>query len=615
IPVIFVKGIAGLILKDLAYTITFALFISLVMALTLVPVLCSKFLRLQKGSVISQRVSKMDRVDLEISLADLELQTGNKIFDRLASLIQRALVKIDEFYERALNWAVRHSLAVIATAIILLAISISSIILLGMEFLPETDEAQFSINIETKIESPYTVTEEKVKEVENLIIGTLGPELDSLSSIIGRSGGYASLSEKGSPYARITVNLVNKDLRKRSIWQIVNFLTREIKNKIVDINFFINIEGMASLASTATGETKQIAAEIAGDNLEESSLYAEKIAGIIAGVKGTRDVAVSYKTGKPEIQFQVKRREAVSLGLSPLEIAATIRTAYNGTEVSRFKRNDDTYDIYVLLKDADRNSLSQMRKIFFINPQGTKILLENVVDIQEAKGPVVIERKNKTRLIKVTASLTGERPLNRVMQAIEKEVDAMGSKPMGLRLEFTGSSKQMGESFRDLFLALLIGAGLVYVIMASQFESLLHPFIIMFAIPFASIGLVFALMITNTSFSIVAFIGAILLVGYVVNNAIVLVDYMNILQRHGLPLEHAVVVGGKTRLKPVLMSTMTTMLGLIPMALGIGTGAELRAPMARAVLGGLSTSTLITLILIPTIYWLVESRLRRKVKT
>jgi len=212
----------------------------------------------------------------------------------------------------------------------------------------------------------------------------------------------------------------------------------------------------------------------------------------------------------------------------------------------------------------------------------------------------------------VTASLTGERALNRVMDEIRARIAALPSPPPGIHLAITGSRSQMVEAFRDLLFALLLGAGLVYVVMANQFESLLHPLIIMFAIPFSLIGLTAALLITNTTFSIVAFIGAILLVGYVVNNAILLIDYINVLRRSGLPLEKAIAVGGRTRLKPILMSTGTTALGLLPMALGLGTGSELRAPMARAVFGGLASSTLITLILIPTIYYLIESKLKRK---
>jgi HAE1 family hydrophobic/amphiphilic exporter-1 len=330
-------------------------------------------------------------------------------------------------------------------------------------------------------------------------------------------------------------------------------------------------------------------------------------------VAGTRDVDISYKTGKPEVQFRVKRREAATLGISPLEIAATIRAAYKGMAVSRYSQGSDSYDVYVLLREEDRNSLDRIGNLFLVNRAGTRIPLENVVDIRQAAGPVAIERANKTRLIKVTTALTGERPLNRVTDDIRGRLRGLGAPASGITSTLTGSNSQMRDTFRDMLFALLLGAGLVYVVMANQFESLLHPLIVMFSIPFGLIGLVAALLVTGTTLSLVAFIGAILLVGYVVNNAILLIDYFRVLRRSGLSLEKAVVIGGRTRLKPILMSTGTTLLGMLPMALGVGTGAEMRAPMARAVFGGLLSSTLITLILIPTMYYLVESlRERRK---
>ena len=197
------------------------------------------------------------------------------------------------------------------------------------------------------------------------------------------------------------------------------------------------------------------------------------------------------------------------------------------------------------------------------------------------------------------------------MEDIRGEIDRMGNPPLGINMEFAGSSKDMAESFKSLFLALIFAVGLVYMVLASQFESLLHPFVVMFSVPFAVIGLVASHLLTGTTFSMMSFVGAILLVGIVVNNAIVLIDYINLLRSRGIPLKEAIIKGGKTRLKPILMTTLTTVFAMLPMSLGIGTGAELRAPMGRAIVGGLTTSTLVTLILIPTLYWIVESRVRR----
>jgi HAE1 family hydrophobic/amphiphilic exporter-1 len=612
VPLVFVSGLANIIMRDLAYTYSFSMVVSLLMALTLVPVLCVRFLKLSAGTTIAKRRLHGQKIDLEISLADVELHTGIAPVDRASSLVRRAILWLDEAYERALQWSIRHAAAVIAVAIGLFAASLASILLLGMEFLPETDEGRFTIALETKVESPFEKTETKVKQVEAILREDLGKDLASLSSVIGRSGSGGHLGTTGSHLASVSVSLVPKDARGRSVWSIINEISRKIRSRVTDVKFTASVEGLSSLINLAAGSPKPIVAEISGADLSRSSAFARAVSAEMEKVSGTRDVDVSYKTGKPEIQFRVKRREAASLGLSPLEIAATIRAAYRGAQVSRYKQGDDTYDVYLLLRDEDRNSLTRIESLFLVNPAGTRIPLENLVEIRQETGPVSVERSDKTRMIKVTAALTGERPLNKVMADVRTRVSRLGPPPSGISLALTGTNKQMTEAFRDLLFALLLGVGLVYVIMANQFESLLHPLIIMFSIPFALIGLTAALLATGTTFSLVAFIGGILLVGYVVNNAILLIDYINVLRRSGLPLEQAIAVGGRTRLKPILMSTGTTILGLLPMALGMGTGAELRAPMARAVFGGLASSTLITLILIPTIYWVVETKLKRK---
>jgi len=612
LPLVFVKGITGLIFKDLAFTISFALSVSLAMALTLMPVLCSNFLKVPKLTINKKPLNDSSSGYRELSLADVDIHTGNRAVDAVSKRIRIWLVNLDTFYEAALQWALDHSSAVIITAIVLLFLSIGSIALMGMEFLPDTDEGKFSITLETGIGSPYSRTSEKVRQADKLITDTLGTDLASLASSVGRGGDLSGISETGSHLAFISVLLVDKDKRTKSVWQIINLLSKKLRENIVDVKFTFQIQGMSSLASSASGAMEPIVLEISGDNLDSDYEYALQISKLIKNIPGARDVKIGYRTGKPELQFKINRQRAVSLGLSPLEIAASLRTVFKGTTVSKFKQGEDSYDIVVTVNKQDKNSFSKITNLFFINPAGNKIPLENVADIRTAAGPVSIHRKNRTRMIKVSASLTGERALNRVVGDIKKTIYSSAPPPPGIKLNFTGSSKQMKESFHSLILALLLAVALVYMVMASQFESFLHPFIVMFSVPFSIVGLVAALLLTNTTFSMVAFIGAIVLVGIVVNNAIVLIDYMNLLRRRGVSLRDAIIHGGKTRLKPILMTSLTTVLGLLPMALGLGTGAELRAPMARAVVGGLTTSTLITLILIPTIYWLVESRLKRR---
>jgi len=529
----------------------------------------------------------------------------------VAGRVQRIIRWLDESYERVLSWALRRSGWVLGGAAVLLAASVASIVLLGMEFLPETDEGRLSISLETRVDSSSSRTAGKVAEVERVVREELGSDLASLSSVVGRSG-TLRLGNTGSHLAQVSVVLTAKDRRTRDIWSITRTLSRRIGAEVRDVKAHLSIEGIASLVNIVAGDANPVVVEIEGEDLARALELAGSVAGVLGATPGARDVDVSYREGKPELQLRVKHEEAAGLGISPLAVAATVRAAFKGVEVSRYRRGDDTWDVHVRLRDADRDSAGRVSGLFLVNPAGSRVPLENLVDLREDTAPVSVERSNKARLVKVTAALTGERPLDRVVADARRLLDALGPVAAGMKVTVTGTRSQMTDTFRQLALALLLGMGLVYVVMASQFESLLHPFIIMFSIPFAAIGLVAALIVTRTPFSMVAFIGAILLVGYVVNNAILLIDYFNVLRRSGLALDKAVIIGGRTRLKPILMSTVTTILGLLPMALGIGTGSELRAPMARAVFGGLASSTLITLLLIPVLYRLVESR--RKVK-
>jgi len=613
-PLVFVKDFAGLIFRDLAYTVAFALFISLVMALTLVPVLCSRFLRLPRTHRVSNSDGSPDRnlADLDVSLADIEVHTGNRLVDGITGRIQAWLRRMDELYERAIRWALEHTAAVILSAVFLLAASLASIALLGMEFLPESDEGQFAVSMETRIGSSFEKTEEKVLEAEQIIRELSKGDLQSISTSIGRGGTMQGAAERGSHLSVLEIRLVDKDRRGRTVWQIIDELSERLGRGVMDSRFRFSLQGVGALATTVTGDSEPIVVGIRGDDLDRSYAYAQRIASRMERVQGVRDVDLSYKTGKPELQFRIKGKEAAGLGLSPLEIAATLRTAYKGSKVSTFRGADDKYDVYVILADADRNSLKGIQKLFFVNPLGEMIPLENVVEVAPGAGPLTIERENRARIIEVTGALTGERALNRVMTDIQEQVSGMGPVPPGLELSYSGSYQQMQESFRSLLFVLLLAVALVYMVLASQFENLLHPLIIMLSVPFCIIGLVAALALTGTTFSMMSFIGAILLVGIVVNNAIVLIDYMNRLQERGLSVREAIIRGGKTRLKPILMTSFTTIFGLLPMAIGVGAGSELRAPLGRAVVGGLLTSSFVTLILIPSLYWLVESRIRKR---
>lgn len=600
VPMLFVKGLAGLLFRDLSLTISFSLVVSLAAALVVIPVLCSRLLRLTNVQLSVSRRGSGDGHH-ELSLADVEVHTRSRLLNRVGAVIQRMLQGLDEVYERVLSWAIAHVGLVFGTSLLLLISSVGSIFLLGMEFLPEADEGRFAVSLETRAGSPYTHTTEKVVQVENLIRELGGDDVYTMASTVG---------DGGANFAEIHVVLVPKEERKQRIWVYVNQIDSAIGERVLDVRHTIAIQGMSSLAATASGGSSPIQVQLWGDDLEALHATGLGVLNVVKRTPGTRSAYLDYTVGKPEVRIAVKRQEALSLGLTPMEIAATIRTAYNGTTVSRFRAGEDTYDVQVILRGEDRSTLESLSSLFFVNRAGARIPLENVATVQEARGPVSVKRENRTRIMTVQASLTGERALSEVVGEIQRTVTSDVPVPPGIELSYEGAKSEMDSSFRSLIFALGLAVLLVYMVMASQFESLIHPLLIMASVPFAIVGLTGMLLLTNTTFNLLAFVGAILLVGIVVNNGIVLIDYMQTLRKRGVPLRDAVIQGGRTRLKPVLMTTLTTIFGMLPMAIGIGTGSELQVPLGRAVVGGLTTSTLITLVLIPTLYWVTETRIR-----
>jgi HAE1 family hydrophobic/amphiphilic exporter-1 len=385
---------------------------------------------------------------------------------------------------------------------------------------------------------------------------------------------------------------------------------RRIEREVLDVEHRTSIVGMSSLASMAAGVSADIAIELRGSDLEAMRSHAVQIVERVEQIPGLRNVRSSAESGVPETRFVVRREAASSLGITSREIATVLRAAYNGVEVTGYSDDTGDYDVVVILDEEDRSDLSRVNNLFLVNAAGRQIPMQNLVDREEDRGPVAIERDRRSRIVRVLADLDGTRVLGDAVAEIRAGLEALGRPPLGVERAIEGASSEMESSFRSLALALLLAVALVYMVMASQFEDFVNPLIVMVSVPFAVIGLVGALLATNTTFSILAFAGGILLVGIVVNNAIVLIDYMGTLRGRGVSLTEAIIKGGRTRLKPILMTSLTTILGLLPMSLGIGAGAELRAPIGRAVVGGLLTSTLITLVLIPVLYALVEGTLK-----
>ncbi|MFC1715962.1 efflux RND transporter permease subunit [Candidatus Poribacteria bacterium] len=588
-PIVFVPGIAGVLFKDQALTVTFALACSLLVALTLVPLLCSRFLRLESERRRATWTS------------------------RLSSSFGSRMNRLDGSYQAVLNWALDHRKTVILTVLAMFLISIAMIApplrLVGIDFIPAMDQGELILNLESAPGTSLEVTEEAISKIEQIVMEETEAELDALYTTVGSGEGIAALfSGEGRHSGSVTLELVDIGKRERSQKEIENVL----RAKAVDVPGLEMKTGVDPGAEMMGFGGAPVTVEIYGHDPNTARQLANRVKAIVENVKGTTNVQTSIVEPSPETQIIIDRDRAYALGLNVASIASAVQANVYGTVATRYREGGDEYDVLVRLKEEDRKTHEDVYNTYITSPMGKQIPLRNVASLQVADGPVTINRKKQERLVTVTADLKG-RDLGGVTRDVQAGLKSLVVPP-GFIVSISGSAQDMNESFRWLVLALVGAIFLVYAVMASLFESLLDPFIIMFTFPLAIIGVVWLFFLTGTVFSIIAFIGVIMLAGIVVNNAIVMVDYINQLRERGMELREAVVQGGRTRVRPILMTALTTILAMVPLALGFGAGAEIRYPMARAVVGGLAASTILTLVLVPVLYTIFENFADRRRK-
>ncbi len=577
LPMAFGSGIAGQLSRGLVLTIIFSLFASLFIALTLVPMLAAK--------IFKKRTSAQD----------YRQASGNLQF-----------LKVKGIYEKILAWSLKHRAKTIGLAIGLLILTLSLIPFIGTEFMPTSDQSIMLIKISLPVDSSLTVTDKAVQQVEKVIFSQVGDNLINVSSFVGQNEGMAQdqaagFSNAGVNEAMIFIRLKDKAQRPLSQAQITEVIRQHLpKIEGLKVNF-------VDMASMMMGEAKTpIEIKIFGKDLNTLKKISDDISAQIAVVPGVRDVDTSFKQSKKELDIKINRDKAARLGLSVGQIGQAVKSAVQGQVVTYLRSGGEEIDIRVRYRAQDRDQLNKIKNISILSPSGAIVNLADVAQIKLAQGPVKINRENHLRVVSVTAN-TLDRDVGSVVNDIKSKL-ADYQMPSGYFLEYGGAYKQMKESFSTLALALLIGILLVYMVMASQFESLLYPFIVMFEIPLAFIGVGLALFLTRQSLSIPSFMGIIMLGGIVVNNAIVLIDYVNQLRRQGMDKMSALIKGGTTRLRPILITSLTTILGMVPMALSQQEGAEMMRPMAVAVIGGLFVSTALTLVVIPVVYSLVDRK-------
>ncbi len=531
---------------------------------------------------------------------------------------ERVLDGMDESYRRAIHVALNHRPTVIGSAAALVVLAGVLYPMVGTELLPQTDEGEVNVNAELAVGTRFERTEEALLKIEEMVRQNV-PEAVTL--ITSGGGGGNNFQGGGNTHrGQIRIMLVPRDKRERTNEQIAIDLRRQLTG-LPGVIVRANPSGgnnqiqrlLSGGGNLGGGTGGRLSLEIRGHDLDDARRIAQDARELMEDTPGIADVNVGREEGRPEIAVRVDRPKAAMLGMTVTSVASTIQTNVAGTTAAQFRERGNEYPVVVRLREADRRQIADVGDVLLSTPSGQVVPAKNVMVTSREAGPVQIQRKNMERITTVNAEI--EIPLSDAVALVESRLDQIRVPP-DFSVGFGTEVEEQARSFRQLQLVLMLAVLLVYAVMASQYESLRDPFIIMFSVPVAGIGVVLSLLLTGTSFSMQAYIGIIMLAGIVVSNAILLVDYINTLRRRdGLPLREAVELGGRTRLRPILMTSIATMLGLVPMAIGIGEGGELQAPLARVVVGGLLTSTLVTLVLVPAVYTVFEeglSGLRKK---
>ena len=601
LPIVFVEGVAGQLFRDQALTVTYSLVASLLVALMLIPMLSSLSLERTLGEVDGRERELAVRAPAAAlsglsallggvgRLLSLLLQPFYWVFDAIYGLPHR-------YYPGLLGWALHHRLLALMIFLFFSGLVLERVRHLGVELIPEMSQGEFLVDLEWPAGMPLDGTASQVAQIDARVRDVEG--VKAVFALVGSSGeSGGSAGEKKENLAQLHVRLVGGSTRadETGAMERVRRLLAQVPG----------LEHKFSRPSYFSFRTP-VEVEIKGYGLETLRLLAGEVAGKLRQIPGLVDVKSSAEGGQPEIQVVFDRRRVAELGTNIQAIGELLRNKLQGEVATELARQDRRIDIRVRAVEKERRRLEDLRQLV-VSPVSypVPVPLEAVAEVRAVEGPAEIRRLDQERLAVVSANLEG-RDLGSVVVDIERTVADIPL-PEGFDIAIGGQNEEMVRSFDSMKFALGLAVFLVYLVMASQFESLLHPLVIMFTIPLGMVGSGLALLVTDSTISVVVFIGLIMLTGIVVNNAIVLVDYINHLRRdEGLTKVEAVVRGGTVRFRPILMTTSTTVLGLMPMALGLGEGAEIRAPMAITVIGGLLVSTVLTLVVVPVVYTILD---------
>jgi HAE1 family hydrophobic/amphiphilic exporter-1 len=583
-PLTLVSGMTGVLFRQLGWIVTIVTVTSTVVAITLTPMLASKMLKMKKPT----KVRKLS----------------------YSNTILRLLDGLDRFYERTLRVALKRRLIVLVVAIGVFVASLALIPKIGTEFIPQSDESYVSAVIELQTGTRVDKTIEVAKQIEALMYERY-PEarLVNTSSGADDAGGISSIwGTNGSNIINLSLRLVDVENRDRSCWDIGEDLRKQLDLIPEIVNYNIAYSGGMGGFGGNTVDVK-----IFGYDFETTNLLAEEISNKISEIPGARDVNISREKSKPELKVVLDREKMAQYGLNTFTVSMALRNRVDGLIATKLREKGDEYNVIVRYKEEYRNSITDIENIVVTNSQGMSVRISDIGTVQEHWSPPNIERERRERIVKVSVK-PYQVSLGELAAQIQQKIDET-EVPDEVLIEVGGAFEDQQDSFADLGLLMLVSLLLVYIVMASQFESFKMPFIIMFAIPFSFTGVLLALFFTGTTLSTIAALGSVLLIGIVVKNAIVLVDYINLMRDRGMELNEAIAVAGRSRLRPVLMTAATTILGLLPMAMSTGEGSEIWSPMGISVIGGLIFSTIITMVLVPVIYAMFSRRGERKRKT
>jgi len=611
VPIVFVEGVAGQLFGDQALTVTFSLVVSLIVALSLIPMLASRDFTPREAEPADDGESRRQFVLLRwlgtvsfliatwlSRIVKAVLAAVAWVLNLLTALPLRIFHAVFDAgaatYSLHLRWVLSHPLVTVLIAFAALALSLSAWPHLGRELVPELIQGEFFINVELPPGTNLDVTERRLAGIERY-----AATLDGVTTVYGiagtsnEQGGVAG--ERRENLGQVTLTVappVSREREEALMAELRSWLDRQ-----TDLTYRF---GRPSYFSFRT----PIEVELRGYNLVLLERLGDELVERMKTISGLTDVKSSTEGGNPELQIHFDRERLAALGLTLGQVAATVRAKVQGEVATDIQREDRTVDIRLRAEEAYRDSAEDLLRLTVHQVGKTAIPLSAVADVQEVQGPAEIRRAEGDRVAVITANLVG-RDLASVSDEIVAAIRQLNL-PLGFDWRVGGQRQEMETSFGSMRLAIFLAIFMVYLVMASQFESLLHPFVILFSVPFALIGVLGSLWVFGVTVSIVVLIGAILLAGIVVNNAIILVDYTNQLRRQGMSKIEALQQAGRVRLRPILMTTSTTVLGLLPMALGFGAGSELRAPMALVVIGGLVTSTALTLLIIPAVYKMLD---------